>query len=332
MLLVHRTRHKILFLCPDLNYAAAIHADKWIPILPNTDAALQLAIAYEWLTQGTYDKEYLATHSVGFDKFEQYVLGKEDGIPKTPKWAAGKCGVPSRIIKALAREWAAKKTTVAHGFGGPYIRGSYSHEPARLEVCLLAMQGLGKPGIHQLCMIEGTFIAAMVLNKKIPPPTPGGVVRIMLKDAYRGYQPTRKMPKQIIPKPMVHDAILDGHFEIYGSSQQMSPAAEQFQKYIYPAEGCNEIHMIWTDTPCLMTCWNDSNRVALAYQSPKIEFMVAQHPWLENDCRFADIILPVATKFELDDIGTDTISNHLTRFSWKENARSPWASPRATTK
>ena len=58
--------------------------------LPNTDAALQLAIAYQWITEGTYDKEYVATHTVGFDKFEEYVLGKEDGIPKTPKWAAEK--------------------------------------------------------------------------------------------------------------------------------------------------------------------------------------------------------------------------------------------------
>jgi len=36
---------KSIYVCPDLNYGAAIHADKWIPILPNTDAALHLAIA-----------------------------------------------------------------------------------------------------------------------------------------------------------------------------------------------------------------------------------------------------------------------------------------------
>jgi hypothetical protein len=39
---------KQVYICPDLNYGTAIHADKWIPILPNTDAALQLAIIYVW--------------------------------------------------------------------------------------------------------------------------------------------------------------------------------------------------------------------------------------------------------------------------------------------
>ena len=137
-----------VYICPDLNYSAAIHANKWIPVLPNTDAALQLAIIYTWVTEGTYDKEYVATHAVGMDKIEEYVLGKTDGVPKTPKWAAEKTGIPSYTIKALARRWAQKTTTVGHYFGGGYNPRPYSTEPARLEVILLGMQGLGKPGTH----------------------------------------------------------------------------------------------------------------------------------------------------------------------------------------
>ncbi len=86
---------KQVYICPDLDYGAAVHADKWIPILPNTDVALQLAIAYQWITNGTYDKVYVKTHVVGFDKFSDYVLGKEDGVPKTPSVGFPKCGVPS---------------------------------------------------------------------------------------------------------------------------------------------------------------------------------------------------------------------------------------------
>ena len=115
---------------------------------------MQLAVAYIWMTEGTYDKDYIKTHTVGYEKFEDYVLGKEDGVPKTPAWAAPKCGIPEWTIKALAREWGAKPTSITHGNGGPGIRSAYSTENGRLEVLLLAMQGIGKPGVHQMKMIE----------------------------------------------------------------------------------------------------------------------------------------------------------------------------------
>ncbi len=156
---------KQVYICPDVNYGTAVHADKWIPIRPNTDAALQLAIAYIWITEGTYDKEYVKTHVVGFDKFSDYVLGKEDGIPKTPKWAEEKTTVPSRIIKALAKNWASKVTATVHANGGNMARSPYSTENMRMEVCLLGMQGLGKPGRHMVSTIEwGLF------GVKVDPP------------------------------------------------------------------------------------------------------------------------------------------------------------------
>ena len=135
---------------------------------------------------------------------------------------------------------------------------------------------------------------------------PWGIVEPNVAAAYRGYDFFRPMPKQIIPKTKVHDAILDGHFTIWGSGYQVLLTEDQFIKYDYPAKGCSPIHMIWTDSPCLMTCWNDSNSIARAYQHPSIEFIVAQHPWLENDVRFADIILPINTKFEENDIGENS--------------------------
>ncbi len=314
---------KQIYICPDLNYGAAVHADKWIPILPNTDAALQLAIAYQWITQGTYDKDYVATHTVGFDKFKEYVLGKEDGVAKTPIWAAEKTGVPSRIIKALAREWASKNTTVAHGFGGSYIRGPYSTEPARLEVFLLAMQGLGKPGVHQVCFNDLTRTLCSAVHEDMGGSVPAGVMNARIRAAYRGHNAGMPMQRQAIPQTMVHDAILTGSFSIYGSSYQFLPVEDQFKKYVYPVPGCSEIHMIWTDAPCMTTCWNDSNRVVEAYRSPKIEFILAQHPWLENDCLLADIILPTNTKYEEEDIGDDPMSCQFASVFLEEKCMEP---------
>jgi molybdopterin guanine dinucleotide-containing S/N-oxide reductase-like protein len=296
---------KSIFVCPDLNYSAAVHADKWIPIRPNTDAALHIAIAYVWITEGIYDKEYIATHSVGFDKFKEYVLGDEDGIPKTPKWAAEITGVPSRIIRALAREWASKRTSILHGNGGAYIRGQYSHEPGRLEPLLLSMQGLGKPGAHQVKMIEWGLY-----NKRTNNPLPWPTFTPVLHEANRGWRYT-DTPRQFIPKNLVHDAILNPPISWYGTTLSRDPVEQQFIKYTYPREDCPEIHMIWTDSPCLITCWNDGNAYIKAYRSPKIEFILAQHPWLENDCQFADVILPANTKFEVEDIGVDIFSGQF---------------------
>ena len=255
---------KSIFICPDLNYSAAIHADKWIPILPNTDAALQFAIAYVWITEGTYDKEYVATHTVGFDKVRDYVLGKEDGIPKTPKWAEQLCGVPSRIIKALAREWASKATSIVHGNGGGYIRGPYSTEPARMEVILLGMQGLGKPGANQLKLIEWAIFDD---PNQMALPRVHGNSGLLHGRRYQRIHTFWNLPKQIIPKDLIHEAILNPPLSWYGTTLLAEPRENQFKKYTYPAEGCSEIHMIWTDSPCWITCWNGGNRLIKALEA-----------------------------------------------------------------
>jgi anaerobic selenocysteine-containing dehydrogenase len=316
---------KCVYICPELNYGAAVHADKWIPIRPNTDAALQLAIAYVWITEGSYDKKYVASHTYGFEKFEDYVLGKEEGIPKTPQWAAKITGIPAMTIKALARIWAAGRTSIVHGNGGPGIRSAYSTEAGRLEVLLLAMQGLGKPGNHQLKMLEWG-LSGMWSPNGSPMPAPKhypyflrpcySITEVGARETSlerRTTQPGLSElltpvpvdPKQFIPKDLIHEAILHPPISWYGNSTFPGMVEDQFIKYTYPAKGCSEIHMIWTDSPCWITCWNDSNSFIKALRSPKIEFILAQHQWLENDCLFADIILPVSTKFEEHDLTTD---------------------------
>jgi molybdopterin guanine dinucleotide-containing S/N-oxide reductase-like protein len=313
---------KSIYICPDLNYGAAVHADKWIPIKPNTDSALMLAVAYLWITEKTYDQAYVSTHTYGFEKFAEYVTGKEDGIPKTPKWASKITGIPHPTIKALARIWASKRTTIAHCNGGPGIRGPYSTERGRLEVLLMAMQGVGKPGVHQVKMFEWGLRSERGSN-----PMPLGRFIPQVSYVYKGkvYASNAQMaeqvkndseshkltgyitPRQIIPKNLIPDAILNPPISWYGTTLNRSPLEDQFVKYTYPAEGCSEVHMIWTDSPCWITCWNDSNTYIKALRNPKIEFILAQHPWLENDCLFADIILPVNTKLEEEDIAADNL-------------------------
>ena len=290
-----------IYICPDMNYAAACHADKWIPVLPNTDLALQFAIAHVWITEDLYDKEYIETHTVGFEYLKREVMGKgDDGIEKTPKWAEAKCGVPARIIKALARAWAREATTLAHCNGGGYIRSSYSHEPGRMEVCLLAMQGLGKPGRNQFKFFEwglfGSDDTRPMPQSECVPSCWGGYNG----DYFHNYP--RFIPKTLIPKGILAEEPIHWMgLPIVAVKKEM-----QFIEFQFPAnEGDPYIHMVWSDSPCWCTCWNGGNEFHKALHSKNLEFVVTQHPWMENDCLLSDLILPVATTYEVTDVGSE---------------------------
>lgn len=308
---------KQIHISPDVNYANAAHADKWIPVLPNTDAAMQLAIAYVWLTEGTFDEQYLETHAVGFWNWAYYVLGGEDGIAKTPEWAEKKCGVPAYTIKALARYWATHKVSTAHCNGGSYIRAAFAHEPARLEVALLGMQGLGKPGANQLKLIELGLFGSKQVN-----PFPGGEEIPAVPSAYRGRLDIFRDNQ--IPKTMLPEAIMNPPIQWYSHLACGLPRQDQFfGPYQYPNEGASRIHMIWSDAPCWTTCWNGGNPMQDALRDPSIEFYMVQHIWMENDCNFADLLVPITTKFEDTDICTDTDNGAYNVVFYEKQAISP---------
>lgn len=302
---------KQVYVCPDVNYSCACHADKWIPIYPNTDQALQWAIVNIWCKEGTYDQEYLDTHAIGFDFIKAHALGwDEDKLEKTPEWASELTGVPVYTIKALARQMHLKRTTIAHGNGGSYIRAAFSHEPARMEVVLLAMQGLGKPGRNQFRMVEwGHYGKANAM------PFPRPEICPNIGAAYNG---SRNMqPDNFIPKTLIQQglSIEEGETQWWFATTQASyPLEDQFVEYCYPPEeDAPLVHMIWSDTPCHSTCWNHGNGNCAMYRSERIDFILCQHPWLENDMIYADMLLPVNTVYQGNDINIDVFGGDMVK-------------------
>jgi trimethylamine-N-oxide reductase (cytochrome c) len=312
---------KLINICPDLNYEAAANCGpphttyngKWIPPIANTDDALCLGIAHTQIINGWFDQDYLDTHCVGFDEgtmpadadpkdnFKDYVLGTYDGQPKDAAWASPICGITEWTIKALAKAWHLHPTTTAHREGGP-MRGPYSHEHARLEAYIMGMQGLGKPGQHSYATPhnsprwERNFSARAAQFS-------GGF-------AFAGW-PGAEDPqiRQHIAKNMVHVAVLEGTMDNpvswMGTTLLAAPVEDQFQRYYYPIpadEGGSEIHMWWIDAPCLTTCWNHGFKFIEAFRHPGVECIVGQHQWLENDMLYCDLILPINTKAEEEDI------------------------------
>ena len=299
---------------PFCNYTAVCHKTfKWIPILPNTDAALDFGAMYVMITEGIYDKEYIDTHSIGFDKVADYVLGKEDGIPKTPEWASERCGIPPHTIKAYARNLCKKRASHVHYSSGS-IKTPYSHEPGRTQAYLLAMQGMGKPGVQQL-HLEATLVAKEKLAESSTRP-------FSLLNHCRMFYPSA----QSLPRTAIAEAIRNGHVEWYGSPCIVYvPTDEQFKKFTYPGDPkmglmmaqamaqraglpvpteeprINPVHMLWSEKPCNMNCWNGGFEFQDAIRSDEVEFFVTNHQWMENDSLFADLVLPVTTCLEDDD-------------------------------
>jgi trimethylamine-N-oxide reductase (cytochrome c) len=301
---------KIIAISPDLNYSEAIWADKWIPINPCTDAALYLAIAFVWIKEKLYDKEYVHTHCVGFEEFRKHVLGEDDGVPKTPEWAEKITGVSSWDIKALARIWAKKKTSLAVNFGGAKIRGPYSHIPARMEAYVLAMQGLGKPGRQFLRFVLGRGMRARDLSPlpNYPEVESGFSVQSTI-DRLKYTNSVAPPPAIPLIKVLVPDAILNPPVEWWCSGAQFNKAEDLFVKYRYPpTDNHPGVRMIWNENCCYTTCWHGYKFIE-ALRSPKIEFHLAIHPWLENDALFADLVLPALTDFEVADLVAGTRSD-----------------------
>jgi trimethylamine-N-oxide reductase (cytochrome c) len=286
-----------IFIDPFCNYTAAIHADKWIAPRPGTDAAMAQAIAYIWITEGTYDKKFVETRTVGFDKFKRQVLGEEDGISKTPEWAEEKCAVPARVIRNLARDWASHRTALAPGTRGGMggaCRQAYAHEWARLMVLLQAMQGPGKPGVSYWATTSGAPQDSRFSF-------PGYSDSVLNKYAKK---PVINPVNQHLYRIMVPEAILNPPIHFLGEDGFSGRSLDaQFTENTYPLQGYNEVRMMYRYGGSFIGTMTNTNRWIQMYQSPKLEFVVNQNIWNDPETRMADIILPACTNLERNDIG-----------------------------
>lgn len=292
---------KIVAVSPDLNYTAAVYEGKWIPLKPNTDSALYLGIAHVWISEGLYDKDYVKSHTVGFEEFRRHVLGEDDGTPKTPEWAEKITGTPSYLMKALAREWASKRTSIAVYFGGPKVRGTFSHLTPRLEAYLMAMQGVGKPGRQFLRIGAPSFFKKWIAQvPRYPDVDREGSPFNPMIDYAIGKAPKSPL---FLPRTLVADAILTPPITWRGTTAALADSEDQFRRFQFPPSDQHPgIRMIWNENGNQPVSWNYGRRWIEALQRPNVEFVVAIHPWFENDVLFSDLILPAQTIFEHEDL------------------------------
>lgn len=118
---------------------------RWLAPVPGTDVAVMLALAYVLAAEDLADRDFLDTYCTGYPRFERYLLGRDDGVAKTPQWAAALSGLPAEDLTALARRMAASRTLVTVSWSLQRVR--HGEQAPWMGLTLAAMLGqIGVPG------------------------------------------------------------------------------------------------------------------------------------------------------------------------------------------
>jgi anaerobic dimethyl sulfoxide reductase subunit A len=270
---------RVVCIDPRMTLSAAALADEWIPIRPGTDAAMMSAMATVMVKENLYDAEFVRTHCLGFDEtqmpagaegeesYKDYLLGRRDGVAKTPEWAEPITGVPRETIARIAREYATIKPGVLYqGYG--MQRRAYGEQAVRAGCVLAAITGnVGVPG---------GWASGIALQAP-----EGGPFWLAF--------PTGPNPvKALIPSFLWTEAVLRG-------------------REMGPAEGVRGADRLESDIKCiwavacnaLVNQHGNINRTARILRDSKlVEFLIVQDNFLTPTGRFADLLLPACTQFE----------------------------------
>ncbi len=278
----HESGTRVIAVDPRFTDSAAVLADRWLPILPGTDCAALLAMAHTMITEDLYDRVFIAKYTIGFEKFADYVLGKDDAVPKTPEWAARVTGLAAESISVLAREYAAAKPAALIGGIAPG-RTAYGEQFHRAVHALAAMTGnIGVRGGWAGRLNEGGKMFGG-FDFKVQP-FPG-----LNDNPVEAGKPPRPDSLPIffgdnssarIHHAKIADAILEG-----------KPGG-------YPAD--IRMALIFQTNP--VNQFPNTNRMTRALE--KLDFIAVGEQVMTATARYADILLPVSTFMEREDLRT----------------------------
>ena len=241
---------------------------RWLKLRPNTDTALMLALAHTLYREDLWDREFIERYCVGFEQFVGYLLGKSDGIPKTPVWAAAITDVAASDICHLARDMARSRTMLNAAWS--LQRAAHGEQPFWMLVVLAAMLGqIGLPGGG--IGFYGTTNALGSAHPLLPGPT-----------FRQGHNPVR----DFIPVARIADMLLSpGKSFRYNGGEYSYPDI----RLTYWAGG-NPFHH-----------HQDLRKLQAAWQRP--DTVVVHEQFWNANAKMADIVLPATLSVERNDIG-----------------------------
>jgi anaerobic dimethyl sulfoxide reductase subunit A len=253
---------------PRRSRTAARLADAWVPVRPGTDAALMAAVLHVLLEEGRVDRDYLRRYTTGFPQVEDYVRGRGAwaGSPRSPDWAERVCGTPASAIARLARRYAACRPAAL--IPGLSIQRNLGGEEAmRMSAVLQAATGnAGLPGGSTGGNIWG----------RLPGPRCGRLPARV--DSVRGAGSAGAAGPPAVPVYRWADAVLEG--KAGGYPRDLHAAYNLGGNYL--CQG-SDVH---------------KNLRALG----SLELVVSHEQFLTPTARWSDVVLPVTTFLEREDI------------------------------
>ncbi len=249
----------------------------WLPIRPNTDVALMLALMRRLIVTGRADEMFLSTHVEGWEQMAAYLDGSRDGVDKSPEWAAHITGIEAADIERLAELLGDGRTMVNAAWA--LQRAHHGEQAFWATIALAAVIG-------QIGVAGGGFGLGYGATGSIGKGTPTQILPRL------GGRPNRV--STFIPVARIADCLLEpgGAFTYDGGT------------YRYP-----HLRLVYWSGGNPFHHHQDLVKLRRAWQRP--DTVVVHEPYWTATARHADIVLPVTTALEREDIGGAPSDDHL---------------------
>lgn len=291
---LRESKIKVICIDPIRTDTAKFLNAKWISPRPNTDVALMMGMASHLISKNKVNYIFLENYTTGFNQFKDYLEGKNDGIKKDVKWASKICGVSEKTIKELAETFYDNPTMIMSGWG--MQRAHHGEQPHWMLVTLCSMLGqIGTKG--------GGFGLSYHYSNGGVPTCKGGVIGginageigIWKNGKFKGLAKSKEdlnsaewlqnTASLSFPVARIADALLNPGKTIDHNGAKITYPDIDF---IYWVGGNPLVHH------------QDTNTNVKAWKKPRT--IVVNEIYWTPTAKMADIVMPVTSSYERDDI------------------------------
>ena len=246
---------------------AAQMADLWLAPQVGTDAALALAMIHVLISEGLFDRAFVAQWCHGFDELAARVA------EFTPSVAEGHTGVPANRIVAAARMYADGPSTFVSGHGIDAF--SAGVQTFRAYHCLVAISG----NVDR----------------------PGGNLRLRTPKGFRNYGDLLHMPEFRLDAATERRTIGADRFPLWAGPRGWQTAchnpsviAAMLTGNPYP------VRALYASGVNILVTYPNTRRTIEALRS--LDFVAVAAHAMTPTAEYADILLPKTTTLEEEDV------------------------------